>query len=116
MAEVMSDPRREELAQRDRPEGRMLARERELFGRDRHRAQLGEALLTERVELGEEVVERLPLALGELGETVELLEPPIRSLRHDDARPRDPVGALAMAEVPDVVVRAPGVGALGGAD
>src|SRR3954464_11252726 len=90
----------------------MLALERELRVRERPALQRGEGVRPEPLELVEELGERLSLAVAELGEPVERLECPTPPLLDDDARARDPVGALTLDQVPHDVERAPRVGAL----
>src|SRR5262245_16891915 len=66
VAEVVRDPRGEELAERDESEGGVLALERELRVGDPPSGERREILGACLLELIEELRERLPFALAEL--------------------------------------------------
>src|SRR6476469_8811986 len=61
MTKIVRDPRREELLERDAPEGRMLAAEQELRRRQVERAQVGDILRPQLAQLGEELIQRATL-------------------------------------------------------
>src|SRR5206468_4254547 len=65
------------------------------------------------LEIVEQLGERLSRALPCLREAVERLETATGALLEDDARSRNPVGALAMDQMADHIERAPRVGTFG---
>ena len=105
MPQVVRDPRSQELAQRNRPELRMLALERELSLRQIPAAQSCKILLAQSCEFVEEIGHALPRAFTNLGEPVVRFEAAIGTLSEDDSSTWDPIGALSVNQVPDDVKR-----------
>src|SRR5262245_65785741 len=87
----------------------------EIGGLQSQVAQRGEARRARRAELVEQRVERLVLRLAQLREAVELVERARLAVLEEDPRARDPVGRLAVDQVPDDDVRAPRGGPFGAA-
>src|SRR5215217_5364538 len=108
----MGDPRREQLRERDAPERRMLPLERQLRTREAPAAQGREVRGAQRLELIEQLRDALAFALVILREAIVRLERLRGPVREDHAGARDPVGALTMNQVAEVVERAEGVGPL----
>src|SRR6185503_17207311 len=109
VAEVMSNPCREELSQRHGAELRMHALQRELRVGESPTGKLRQIFGTQAREFVEQLWKRLPFALPKLREAVVRREPRVDALRQDDLRAGNPVSPLAVHEVPDDVVGAPRV-------
>src|SRR4051812_7596536 len=110
VAEVVRDPGGEQLAQSDGTQRGMLPLEGELAVAKVPTAERREVLGAQPGEFVEQLRETLALALPDLREAVIGHEAAIVALGEDDPRARNPVGALAMDEMPDVVEWAEGVG------
>ena len=113
MPQVVRDPRGQQLPQRDRAELGVLALERELDLGQPPPGERGQVVRAQPSKLVEQLGERLSLTLAELGEAVVGREAPVRALREDELRARDPICALAVDEMTHDDVRTPRVRALG---
>ena len=107
MIEVVRDPGREELAQRNRSELRMASRPVEIGVCHAQCCQLTHIVAAQCRELVEQAVERASSRYFELGKAIELVERPALAVVEDDARARHPVGELAVDQVADDVEGAP---------
>jgi hypothetical protein len=114
VSEIVGHPGGEQLTQRNLAEGGVLTAQREFGVRQLPAVHCGEAHFSLRRERRRQFGQRAPLTRLELGEPVEWRESPILALRKHQLRTWNPVGALAVQQVPHDVVRAPGLGAFGG--
>src|SRR5262245_19983208 len=94
----------------------MFSFERKLAFGEAPITELRQVLAAKTRELIEEFLERLPLAIAELRETIKGDEPSVWPLCENDFRPWNPVSALAVNEMSDDVVRTPSVRTLVGDD
>src|SRR5215210_710717 len=115
MTQVVHYPAREQLRERDAPERRMLALERQLSRAEPPVAQRRETFRAQSLQLVEEIGNALAATLVELREAVERIERPAATLLEDDPGSRDPVRALSVNQVAEVVERTECVGTLVGA-
>jgi hypothetical protein len=74
VAQIMSDPRREQLAERDAAEFRMCSASRQLIRCDFHLLQRSQISFTHRLALVQQLGRRFTLRLFKLREAVEWLE------------------------------------------
>src|SRR5688500_9248293 len=112
--EIVSHPRRQQLAQRDAAERGVPAAAIEIRpGQSQRREipQIGRAQLREFIE---QVVEAASSRVAELRKAIELVELAALAAFEDHAGAGQPVGPLAVNEVADDVKRAPGGFAFGG--
>src|SRR5690606_20058960 len=112
VAQVVSGPGSEELAQGNWSEGGVNPFLCKVFRREIHFADPGEVARAAVGELIEEGCERLSLTGDEHREAVDRVE--VRVLRRidDPADAHQPVGLLQNGEMADNIVGAPGIGAL----
>jgi len=103
VSQVVRRPGGEQLAERDRAENRMGAATVKCRGGEIESAQGREVLAPETRELVEQLVERLPGARPLLREAIVAIERTRLAVLEDDAGARDPVGLLAVDQVPDHV-------------
>lgn len=88
----MGDPFREQLPHSDDAERGMVALGRELTFGELQSPQRRDVLGPQRRELIQQLRERLPLTLANLGESIVRLEPPTRPMSEDELDAGDPVG------------------------
>lgn len=110
VAKVVRDPRGQQLPKRDGAELRVLPLERELLLGELPRAERVEVRRAQTRELVEQVGETLATAIPNVREAVEGLEASVSSASEDDPGTRNPVGALAVDQVPEVVEGAERIG------
>jgi hypothetical protein len=112
MVQIVCDPRRQQLAQRDDPKLRMNAFPPHVRGRkmeglkvsDIPRAQLG--------EFRQEIPKGLASALLKLRRMIECVKRHGSTLLEDPPRPRHPICPFAVYQMADHVICAPGVGSI----
>src|SRR5512134_2056990 len=92
----------------------MAATARELLPCQRPAIQRREVRRTHVREAFEQGLQRPAPKARELRQAVEGVERPCFAVLQDDARPRDPVGLVAMNQVPEDIDGAPGLGTLVG--
>lgn len=114
VSEVVSSPGGEELAQGDRAEDGVGAGEVEVLGLQVEGTKLIEILLAKCGEFVEELVHGFRLCDAELGFPIVGVEGSGRAMLEDYLYAGKPVGLLAVDEVAEDGVRAPGVGAFVG--
>ena len=112
MVQVVHDPGREQLAQRDGSEGRVNALPSEVLDGDEDVERL-EVRRSRPRESTQQVSEAPPCELREAGLPVHRLEDAIGSVLQDHTRPVDPVAFLHVRHMPDHLVRRPGARPLG---
>lgn len=105
----MHDPGGEQLCERDGTEGGVDALESQFTCAQVPTTQDAQILGAERHERVQQLRHGLARTFLPMREAVEWGEPAIRTRREDDARPHDPVCALAVDQVPEVVDRREGV-------
>src|SRR5438093_1417180 len=108
--QVVYHPGGKQLTHRHRAQLRMLASQLEIVLLQIPAPQRCHVSRSEAIKFLQQVFQR---SLGfQFGETIEWIESAIRPLLQDDPRARDPVGSLAVYQVPDDLSRTPGIRAL----
>lgn len=112
MIEVVNNPGRQELAQCDTPQCRMIAPPAELLRRDlqlTERLQIGGTHLCER---GQHLVQRKTPILLEHSRPIERIERLLLTRLENNTGALDPVDLVAVQQVANDVIDAPGIWSL----
>src|SRR5256714_15340036 len=110
VSQIVYDPCRQQLPQRDRPKLGMLAHQVELARAELHGPELDKVRFAQHLEASKQLRHRETLTYLEVARSVERFEASILPLSHDDPSTHDPIGLLGMDEVTDHVEGAPGIG------
>jgi hypothetical protein len=116
VAEIVDDPSGEQLAEIDQTERRVQSRQLELGRPEAPRGEDGEIGGSELLELVEERPQGATDVPVPVTKPVVGLELGLRSPTQNDPSPGNPIGLLAVDEMPDDIERAEGAGTLGGAN
>ena len=110
--QVVHDPGRQELAQRDTTQARVFPREIELSRGQLPGPEQIEVRGTQLSEFGEQGCEGAAYVARPVAESIVRLEAKVGSFRKHDAGARNPVGLFTVNQMPDHIEGAEGVGTL----
>src|SRR5258708_17750085 len=108
MVEVVNNPGCQQLAQRDGSQCWMRAFAGEFLERDVPLAQRRQIVRARLLERREQLVECATLILLEHGRPIERVKGALLAVLEDDTGTLDPVGLVAVQQVPDDVIGTPG--------